>query len=86
MATVVGWGLHKDPGGVPFEELQEVDLRILSLDACFVVHFPDFDKTTQICAGGQGRSPCAVSAFNVSSVYVLTHFIKKIIHKKFLIS
>ncbi|GFW44518.1 venom peptide isomerase heavy chain [Trichonephila clavipes] len=61
MATVVGWGLHKDPGGVPFEELQEVDLRILSLDACFVVHFPDFDKTTQICAGGQGRSPCAIN-------------------------
>ncbi|GFY57814.1 polyserase-2 [Trichonephila inaurata madagascariensis] len=59
MATAVGWGMHKDPGGVPFEELQEVDLRILSLDACFVIHFPDFDNKTQICAGGQGRSPCA---------------------------
>ncbi|GFQ67262.1 chymotrypsin B, partial [Trichonephila clavata] len=59
MATVVGWGLHKDPGGETFEELQEVDLRIMSLDDCFVLHFPEFDRTTEMCAGGQGRSTCA---------------------------
>jgi secreted trypsin-like serine protease len=59
-ATAVGWGLRREYGTKPSDNLREVDVPIVSDRACERAYGHDVVKTsTEICAGAEGRDTCA---------------------------
>jgi secreted trypsin-like serine protease len=59
-ATAVGWGLRREYGYQPSDNLREVDVPIVSDRACARAYGHDVVTTsTEICAGAKGRDTCA---------------------------
>jgi trypsin len=59
-ATAIGWGLRREYGFKPSDNLREVDVPIVSDQSCARAYGDDVVTTsTEICAGAEGRDTCA---------------------------
>ena len=60
-ATAVGWGLRREAGGAPADDLREVNVPIVADADCRRAYrkVEGFEAATMICAGAGGRDTCS---------------------------